>query len=97
MIRDLDLAGNVFLAGECLGKNRCKEIIRPHPLNRRRHFLATHKTQQRERAPRDPSPARGEDRGRQYSLLQNFLESLGLEAPEDIAKRKAVQLAERDI
>src|ERR1700683_274558 len=97
MIRDLDLAGNVFLARQRLRKNRREEIIGPHPLNRRRHFLATHKTQQRERAPREPSPARGEDRGRQYSLLQNFLESFGLEEPEDIAKRKAVQLAERDI
>ena len=47
MVRNLDVAGNIFLAGSDIGENGGQQVVAAHALNLRRNFLASLKTQQR--------------------------------------------------
>ena len=57
VIGDSDVALDVFLACLRFGEHGGKQIVRTHALDRRRNFLATSKTQEREGAASVPAPA----------------------------------------
>jgi hypothetical protein len=73
VVGDLARPGEVFGAGELLGKDRGDEVLGVHPGERRRHLLAAAKARHRERHPGDPAPA-----GREHRRVQ---ERLGQERP----------------
>src|ERR1039458_9796177 len=97
MIRNLPLALDIFEASRRVWKHRRQQIVRPHALNLRRHFLAILKTQQRQRPVRIPAPARGKDRRIQRSLLENRLYRIRLQEMKHIAQRKTVLLGQRNV
>src|SRR5271166_3332197 len=97
MIRNLDVADDILLAGGDVREDRREKVVAADALNLWRNFLAALEAQQRQRAVRVPAPARGEDWRRQRSLLQNLLYRLGLQVVEDVAEREAVLLGQRDV
>ena len=97
MIGNLDIALDIFLAGERFGKNAREQIVGTHALNLRRNFFAALKTQQRERAAGGPAPAHAEKRRGQHGLLEHGLDRLRGEKMENVGERKAVLFAERDV
>src|SRR5215813_7615970 len=97
MIGNLNVAGDVFLAGRYVREHRSQQVIRSDALNLRGDFLSALKTEQGKRAICIPPPARSEDGGSQCCLLQHRLHSLGVEKVENIAQREAVLLGQCDI
>ena len=61
-----------------------------------RHLLSAAESKERERSAGVPSPARAEDGRGQRRLLQNLPRRRRVEKVEDVGKRKAVLLGERD-
>ncbi len=84
MIRDLNIAFDIFLACRYIGEDCREEIVRANAENLRRDFLPISVTQQSQRSPSVPTPTRLEDRGGKRRLFQNFLHVLFTQKLEDI-------------
>ena len=97
MIGNLHIPGHVLAARQHRWKHRRQQIVGAHPLDRRRHLLPSAKTQQRQRPPGIPSPARREKGRGQHGLLQHLPHAVRVEKMEDVRQRKAVLLAQRNI
>ena len=94
MVGNADLAGQILGAGRLIGKNCREQIVRPHALDRRRHFVPAVEAQHRERSRRIPAPARSEHRRGQQSLCQHVLDRRRPQEVEYHLERKRVLLAE---
>ena len=98
VIGNLDVAVDIFLAGQRFGKDAGEQIVGAHALNLRRHFLAALKTQQRERAAGVPAPAHSEQRRGKHGLFEDGLDAIpGCEEVENVGERKTVLFAERNV
>ena len=97
MVRNLDIALNILLAGGHVGKHRRQQIVGADALNLGRHFLSALKTQQCQRAASIPTPARGKNRRCQRRLLKNGLHRLGLQKLKYICQRETVLFCKGNI
>ncbi len=97
MVRNLNVALDIFLASGNIGEHRGQQIIGPHALDLRRNLLTALKAQQRQRAVGVPAPARAENRRSQGGLLQDRLHGFGVEEMKNIGQREAVLLGQRDV
>ncbi len=93
----MNVAFDVFLASGDVGEDRGQQIVGAHALNLWRNFLASLKSQQRQRAIGVPAPAGAEDRRSQRGLFQDRLHRFGIEEMKNIGQRKAVLLGQRDV
>ena len=97
VVGNLNISHDIFLASGHIGEHRGQQIVRPHALNLRGNFLATLKTQQRQRAIGVPAPASAEDGRSQRSLFQNRLHCLRTQKMKNVSQRKTVLLGQRDV
>src|SRR2546430_466695 len=97
MTGNLDIAGNVFLAGSNVGKDGRKQIVGAHALNLRRNFLAALESQQGQRTICIPAPPRAKDWRSARRLYQDVLHSFGTQEMKNVGQRKAVLLGECDV
>ena len=96
VVRQIDRAGHVLLAGDLLGKDGRQQIVGAHPLERRRRSLAVALAQDGQRAGSIPAPARGEHRHRQQRLRQRLLDVRRADEGEEVFQRRAVLRAHRE-
>ena len=96
VVRDLDRSRHVLLAGDLSREHRGQQVVRAHPLNRRRRLLATTHSQHRQRPRHVPAPARAEHRYCQQRLLERLLYRFAPHQREHVVQRKAVLRAKRE-
>src|SRR5690348_18435008 len=87
MIGNLDVADNVFLAGQGLGENSAQQIFRAHALNLRGYLFAAMEAQEGKGASRGPAPADTKQRRSEHGLFQNLLHGSGQQIAEDVGER----------
>ena len=94
MLRQFDVAGDVLLAGDQSGKDGGHQVVRTHPLERRRRALAAALPDDREGTGGVPAPARGEHRHGQQRLGDGVFHRLRPHEREHVLQGKAVLRAD---
>ena len=97
MLREINIAFNIFLARRHVGKDRGEQIFRAHALDLRRNLFSSLEAQQGERAICIPAKTGSEDGREQRGLLQNIFHRLRRKEVEDVAQRKTVLLGQRNV
>src|SRR5713101_1176003 len=97
MVRDLDVAFDVLLAGRDIREHRGQQIVGTHALDLRRNFLAALKTQQCEGTCCIPAPAGLKNGSGERRLLQNRRHGFRVQEMKNIGQRETVLLGQRDV
>ena len=96
MVGDFAVTGDIFEAGELVGKHGGDEILRLHALPWRRHFAPATLTRQRQGARRVPTPANGKHRRVQQRLHQYVTHRFAVQITKDFSQRERMLGAERE-
>src|SRR5208283_1651401 len=96
MARDLAVAGDVFQAGELVGKDCSQEVFGFHTLKRSRNFDSSALARQSKGTRRVPPPPDRKHRRIKQRLRQEVTYGLGVQIAENLFERKRVLGAQRE-
>ncbi len=95
VVRNLTVARDVFEAGQLIREHCCQQVLRFHPLQRRRDFSPAALPGQSEGARGVPAPPDGKHRRIQQRLHQQLARGLAVQIAEDFVERERMLRAER--
>ena len=96
MIGDLPIARDILQARGRIGEDRRHQVVRQHPLDRRRHFARAARARHGQRDRRVPPPPRLEHRRVEKRLNQHVFCRLGVQVAEHVRQRERVLRPERE-
>ena len=96
LIRDRNVANQVFLACCLCGENSGQQVVGAHALQVRRHALTLDGPPELQRPRHVPAPACGEEGYSQKRLHEHVAGQAGRDQLEHLLQRKAVLGAERE-
>src|ERR1700733_1657038 len=97
MVGNFNLALDVLLASQRLGKDAGEQIVRAHSLNIGRYAFAAPEAKKCKSSSGVPSPSRGEQRRGERCLFQHRFYRCGMHEVKNVCEREAMLLGERDI
>jgi hypothetical protein len=95
MVGNLSITGDVLETRCCIRKCCGEQIVRLHPLQLRRHLLASAIARDRQRDRGVPAPARPEHGRIEQRLYQDVPHGIGVQKSEDVFEGKRVLWAQR--
>ncbi len=90
VVRYLPFAGQIFKAGDLIGKHRGDQVFALHALDLRGNLATPGKARQGHGHTRVPAPADTEQRGIEHSLDQHLLGAAAVEVAPHLVESKAV-------
>ncbi|MNI15292.1 hypothetical protein D3C73_685880 [compost metagenome] len=95
MVGNLPFAGEVFHAGDLIGKHAGDQVFAFHPLDLRRDFAPAAVARQRQGHAGIPAPAHAEQRRVEHGLNQQVLGAVAVQVAPDIVQFKTVAGGQR--